>query len=231
MHMREKKWPISKVEKEDLCLIGIPQRIGTDKLYSKDSYNSFPTLESTVGEDWESLLLSTLLEKERLLAWWTSTTVFKKSGLRNYRTGRLPDLLDITNPLEKIYIRRFPFRGNILVVTDASDHTIRQRINSWSGGDTEMQPEFICSAPTTAHEWQTKAIADWCRSNEKWSDPTCLMPSHVHRIIALFDGDIYCASTRADAEDVMASLHDLADSWEISIITGPDEYSWLSFEE
>lgn len=225
--MQEKSWPISRVDKDDVCLIGIPQRLGDGRRYSKDTFGSFPSLEKTVGENWESLILSRLLKKDRLLAWWTSNKVFKKSGLRSYHADKLPDRINISSPPKNLSIRRFPFRGNILVVMNASDDVVRGRISDWCGGDTEIEPEFIWSAPTTTDYWDIVQITDWCCSSARWPDPISLLPSYTRRIIALFDGDIYCALTQTDVGNVMSTLHGLADLWDISIISGPDEYSWI----
>jgi hypothetical protein len=225
--MRVKSWPISRVDKDDVSLIGIPQRLGDGMLYSKRTFDSFPSLEETVGENWDASIVSTLLEKDRFVAWWTSTSVFKKSGLRSYRSDKLTDPLDISSPLKNLYTRRFPFRGHILVVMDASDDKLRSCISDWCGGDTDRQPEFIWSAPPITDQWGTAQITDWCRSSDRWSDPISLLPSHARRVIALLDGDIYCALEQIDAGNVMSSLHALADLWDVSIISGPDEYSWM----
>lgn len=225
--MRITTWPISRTDKDDVCRIGIPQRLGDGKCYSEDTYHSFPSLEEAVGEDWVSLVLSMLVEREGLLAWWIRTGVFKKSGLRRYRAISLPDKIKISTPLTNLLIRRFPLREVMLLVVDVSDNKVRDQIINWSGGDTEIQPEFICSAPTNIDRWETAVIAEWCRSKERWSDPTSVLPSHAQQIIGLFDGDIYCALRQADAEKIMSRIHGLARSWGISIITGPDQYSWL----
>jgi hypothetical protein len=225
--MGEKSWPISRIDKDDGCLIGIPQRLGDGKRYSKDTFDSFPSLEEAVGENWQSAIVSTLLEKDRLLAWWTSTRVFKESGLRRFRTDKLPDQLDMSNPPKNLSIRRFTIRGNILVVMDASDDNLRSSTSDWCGADTETAPEFIWSAPTATDHWDIVQITDWCRSSARWPDPISLLPSYARRMIALFDGDIYCALAQTDAGNVMSALHGLADLWDISIISGPDEYSWI----
>jgi hypothetical protein len=228
--MREKSWPISRIDKDDVCLIGIPQRLGNGMLYSKDSFDSFPSLEEVVGENWQSAILSKLIEKEQLIAWWTSTGVFNKCGLRSYRTNKLPDRLDSSISPKNLYIRRFPFRGNILVVMDPSDDERRSRLSDGCGGDTETAPEFVLSAPTTTDHWDIEQITDWCRSSARWPDPMSLLPSYARRIIVLFDGDIYCALAQADTGNVMSALHGLADLWGISIISGPDEYGWMAVQ-
>ena len=225
--MQKQNWPISRVNKHNLNMIGIPQRLGDDQLHSKDTFDSTPCLEEIVGENWESSLLSKLLQEERILAWWTSTKVFKKSGLQDYHTNKLIDPLDISKPLKNILIRRFTFQGRILVALDASDSGVKRKICDWSGGDTEVQPEFIWSAPTTAGYWDTSKITDWCRSRKKWATPYGVLPSHARRVIALFDGDIYCAAMQADADAIMSVLFDLADSWNIAIGSGHDKYSWI----
>lgn len=120
--MGEKGWPISRVDKDDGCLIGISQRLGDGIRYSKDTFDSFPSLEETVGENWQSTVLAALLEKDRLIAWRTSTRVFKKSGLRRYRTDKLPDQLDISSPPKNLSIRRFFFGGTLIYLVGLNRH-------------------------------------------------------------------------------------------------------------
>lgn len=221
-------WPIARFERKNLCLIGIPQRLGDGKPYSKDTYDTFPHLEEVIGEAWEEKILSILLPSDRCWAWWTTTSVFNQTDLANYPKAKLPKRFDLTRPPAKLCTQRFIFRGQILVVSSLNEREIQDKIIKWAGWDTETNFDFLWVAPDQTQIWDIQVIKQWCGSKEKWDDLETVIPSNAQRIIGWFDGDIYCVLPNKETEMLISGIRTLADSWNLSIIPGPKEYSWLS---
>jgi|GEM_PF-5531511 len=218
-------WPIARSIKGTLCHLGIPQRLGDGKPYTQEHYQSFPSLEEIAGENWYSEILALLLGKNRWVAWWTTKRVLKNSGLQAFSPSKLPDRLELANINSLLWARSF-FMGGLLILADLSDSDIRSKILEWSGCDTEYDAEFLFTAPDT-FEWEFEPILNWCRDKKVAQDTEDVVPAKADRIIALFDGDIYCALAKVDAEPVLDSLAILAETWGLKLITGPETYGWL----
>lgn len=180
-----------------------------------------------VNNNWQAELLSMLLKDDRLLAWWTTSRVFKRSGLNKLVAGQLPKQIDLRQPPTKPCVRRFFFKGEMMIVLDASDKNLQNTMVQWSGGDTEQVPEFIWSASDASGTWDTEVLIEWCQNRRGWSNPADLVPTHARRLIACFDGDLYCVLPQPDAGVVTGALDALAKLWGVSIIPGPDAYSWM----
>ena len=225
--MEIRTWPIARSTRDGLCRLGLPQRLGDGRPYVKDSYQSFPSLEEVAGDGWCSAILSELLGDLGLVAWWTTTKVLKESGLSGRGAAKLPDHLNLAAPGGHLWVETFAWRGRALLLADLAERELADLVLEWAGGDTEFDVEFLCSAPRGDETWELETVRRWCKAKEDWGRPEALVPAGAGRVVALFDGDIHCALPEAAAAAVLRSLTDLAASWHIEVIAGPEEYSWL----
>lgn len=187
---------------------------------------SFPSLEEVAGDGWCRAILSELLGDPGLVAWWTTAEVLKTSGLSGHGAARLPDRLNLDRPGGHLWVETFAWQGRALVLADLAAPEVADLVLAWAGGDTEFDIEFLFSAPGGG-TWDLETIRRWCGAREDWSRPESLVPARADRVVALFDGDIYCALPEAAATAVLPSLTALAVAWRLEVIPGPEGYSWL----
>lgn len=226
--METRTWPIARSNQGGLCKLGIPQRLGDGKLYTHNSYQASPSLDEVVGDVWCPSILAKLIGNAGFAAWWTTTKMLQKSGLSDHAPAALPDQLDLDDPGGRLFVTKSLIpRTKTMVAADLSDGELVALLTQWSGIDTEFDIEFFVMAPGNGGLWEIAPIRHWCGSKKQWSHPEKLIPGRADRVISLYDGDIYCALPEAAAEIAVQSLTDLAQSWQLSVIPGPEHYSWL----
>jgi len=215
-------WPISTREIGRWTLIGIPQRLGDGRPPERMTFESFPVLEMLIGENWLREILMVVLPKSLPWAWWTSSST---AGLRQLSSQRMPAAVPLRS-LRGVLLRRFFFQGMTQVILPAAQSDGQAVVLEWAGIDTEHQPEFIWTAPDTLDVWNTKAIAAWCRSKTAWRDFNSIPNLPAERVVALFDGDVFCAAPTAVARAVIETLRHKANEWNIAVIAGVPELAW-----
>ncbi len=225
--MKIRTWPIARSNQSGVYRLCLPQRLGNGELYTDSRYQTFPSLEEVVGEDWYPAIIAKLIDDVGFAAWWTKTKILKKSGLLGYSPAALPDHLDLSDPGGHLFLTKsFIPRAKKLLVADLAVPEIVDSIRHWFGIDTEFDIEFFF-VPPNGKSWDMSPIQDWCKEKKQWSYPEKLVPEHAERIIAIFDGDIYCVMSKAAAKVSIQLLTALAESWQLNVIPGPERYSWL----
>ena len=225
--MERQTWPIARSRLGSLCTFGIPERLGDGELYTATGVDRFPSLEEVAGDEWLERVLAALFDAGGFAAWWTTTAVLKKSGLSVRPSAPMPEMLDIGEAGNGLWIETWRWRGRALVVGDLGNEDTAAAVLSWCGGDTEFDTEFLIEAPSAHQSWNLGEVERWLTDRASWSRPELIVPDHARWVIGLHDGEVYCAVTEEDAPDLERSLSKLAADWGIDVIPGPDRYAWL----
>jgi hypothetical protein len=213
-------WPITLITDRDRAVIGIPDRLGTGRLYQPG--DSFPTLEEIAGEDWSAEVLGELLPTDRAWAWWTRTEMVRLSGLSG---GRAAAAIN-HRTLDHVVTHRLLLKGMTLAVVPAGHGREQNVVREYADVDTEQVPDHIWTSPDEPDTWQIDEIVAWCDDPAQWTDRASAARQPAERIVAMFDNQISCALATVGAQAAMARLETLARRWRLRLIAGPAEYAW-----
>jgi hypothetical protein len=215
-------WPIATLETSQFAFIGLPQRLGSGQLPTRETYDLFLPLEAVVGEDWLAQILAVLLPRTVAWAWWTPS---RTKGLRQLALRAMPAVVSLRS-LDHVVGRRWFWEGMTLAIVPPARTDAQNLVLDWAGIDTEHTPEFILAAPPSFETWDSRAISAWCRNPSAWKNPDSVATLPAERIIVLFDGDVYCALPTDRAPAVLQAVRDLAARWGLRVIPGPVELAW-----
>ena len=216
-------WPISVIERKGWTFIGMPECL-EDGSVCGCRHELFPCLEALVGANWRRDLLNVLLPKELVWAWWGHSR--QSRDLRRL-SGRRPIPKRI--PLRSFDVvftqRAYFFTSMMLSIVPPVRMDAQAIVIYWAGWEGR-EPEFIWTAPNTRDLWDRDAILAWCKDESAWWTTSSVAATHAERVIALYEGEVYCAAPAVTANAVLEDLQLLARQWKVSLISGPDEDAW-----
>ncbi|GAB6904561.1 hypothetical protein DESC_740024 [Desulfosarcina cetonica] len=220
-------WPIAVQETQSLTFLGLPQRLGNGMPPTRETYDRFPPLDAVAGDDWFARILSVLLPRTVVWAWWAPS---RTRGLKAITAHTMPADIPLTT-LTYAVKRRWLLHGRTLVMVPPALHEAQNQVLEWAGIDTERAPELLLAAPSSCRIWKSESIFSWCRNRTAWKDPSAVAEVPADRVVVMFDGDIYCALPASQAPAQLQALHALAATWGLEVIPGPMEHAWPSPEQ
>lgn len=215
-------WPISVRRVADHVHVGIPDFLGDGR--SAPVPGTTPSLEEIVGEEWTGEILRILLPSDRAWVWCTQSSIYQRTGLPRTKA---PAIVDPAT-LATVVTRTRAFHPTTLSFVPALDREAQDAVLYWAGSDTEQIPDHIWLAPAPARPWNADEILSWSETPSRWTDLASVSALPAERLVILFDRQLSCALPASTADDVMADLARLAESWNLSVVSGPDDRVWAT---
>ena len=218
-------WPISIRRDADRVYLGIPDYLGAS--LSSPVLGTTPSLEEVAGEEWTADVLRVLLPADRVWAWCTQSSIYRRSGLP---TTKAPPLIEPSR-LASVVSRCRLFHPSILAFVPATVPGAQETVLKWAGVDTEQIPDHIWVSPAGDCQWTTDQILDWCEDPAQWTKLASVAQQPAERLLVLFDRQISCSLLSSAADTAWAGLVQLATRWQLSVVEGRAEAAWVAWAD
>jgi hypothetical protein len=124
--------------------------------------------------------------------------------------------------------RWFSFGGWLSLLLPSGISGRQQILTSCLGFEDDGYPQVILAYSSKwSGNWKPKQIHTWCRNENLWSEPSCLLESASDQAMVIFDGWIFLVLSSALAENTTNRMRAIADFWSLSLTEGYTEGSWF----